>query len=176
MELPPFSLSRLANLTHAVAARLSLSIPSWQHVYRRLLRELDIEIEPSRRWMRQFLQSLQLSWKLAATCTRYRPSEADIAARERKLFAAARHLLVRSLRNLKGSQRMSGKFVQILCFVGRLSLNSLSVRAITVRVEPDLRVCLSARRHRHDYDLMWFGSHSTLRHCGLRSCWRQLVS
>ena len=33
----------------------------------------------------QFLHSLQLSWKLAATCTRSRPSEADIA-RERKLL------------------------------------------------------------------------------------------
>ena len=45
-ELPPFALSRLANLTHAVAARLSLSVPTWQHVYRRVLRELDIEFEP----------------------------------------------------------------------------------------------------------------------------------
>ena len=35
--------------------------------------------------MRQFLQSLQLSWKLATTHTRHRPSEADIA-RERKLL------------------------------------------------------------------------------------------
>ena len=34
---------------------------------------------------RQFLRSLQLSWKLAATCTRRRPSEADIA-RERTLL------------------------------------------------------------------------------------------
>ena len=47
VELPPFALSRLANLTHAVAARLSLSVASWQHVYRRVLRELDIEFEPS---------------------------------------------------------------------------------------------------------------------------------
>ena len=85
VELPPFALSRLANLTHAVAARLSLSVPTWQHVYRRVLRELDIEFEPSRRRTRQFLCSLQLSWKLAATCTRNRPSEADIA-RERKLL------------------------------------------------------------------------------------------
>ena len=34
---------------------------------------------------RQFLRSLQLSWKLATTSTRHRPSEADIA-RERKLL------------------------------------------------------------------------------------------
>ena len=81
----PFALSRLANLTQAVAARLSLSITSWQHVYRRVLRELDIEFEPSRRWTRQFLQSLQLSRKLAAAHTRHRLSEADIA-RERKLL------------------------------------------------------------------------------------------
>ena len=80
-----FAFSRLANLTHAVAARLTLSVPTWQHVYRRVLRELDIEFEPSRRWTRQFLCSLQLSWKLAATYTRSRPSEADIA-RERKLL------------------------------------------------------------------------------------------
>ena len=85
MELPPFALSRLANLTHVVAVRLSLSVSTWKHVYRRVLRELDIEIEPSRRRTRQFLQSLQLSWKLAATHTRHRPSEADIA-RERKLL------------------------------------------------------------------------------------------
>ena len=85
VDLPPFALSRLANLTHAVAARLSLSVPTWQHVYRRVLRELDIEFEPGKKWTRQFLRSLQLSWKLAATCTRSRPSEADIA-RERKLL------------------------------------------------------------------------------------------
>ena len=85
VDLPPFALSRLANLTHAVAGRLSLSVPTWQHVYRRVLRELDIEFEPTRHWTRQFLHSLQLSWKLAAICTRHRPSEADIA-RERKLL------------------------------------------------------------------------------------------
>ena len=85
MELSPFALSRLANLTHAVAARLSLSIPSWQHVYRRVLRYLDIEFEPGKKCTRQFLRSLQLSWKLAATCTRYRPGKADIA-RERNLL------------------------------------------------------------------------------------------
>ena len=75
---------RPPDLTHAVAARLSLSVPTWQHVYRRVLRELDIEFEPSGYWTRQFLRSLQLSWKLAATCSRRRPSEADIA-RERTL-------------------------------------------------------------------------------------------
>ena len=85
MELPPFAFSRLANLTHAVAARLSLSVLIWQHVYRRVLRELDVEFEPTRHWTLQFLGRLQLSWKLAATHTRHRPSEADIA-RERKLL------------------------------------------------------------------------------------------
>ena len=85
MEQAPFALSRLANLTHAVAARLSLSVPSGQHAHRRVLRELDIEFEPNRHWTRQFLRSLQLSWKIAATCTRHRPSEADIA-KERKLL------------------------------------------------------------------------------------------
>ena len=85
MELPPFALSRLANLTHAVAAMLSLGVPSLQHVYRRVLRELDIELVPSSQWTWKFLRSLQLSWKLAATCTRHRPSEADIA-RERNLL------------------------------------------------------------------------------------------
>ena len=59
--------------------------PHLQHVYHRVPRELDIEFEPSRRWTRQFQRSLHLSWKLAATCTRHRPSEADIA-RERKLL------------------------------------------------------------------------------------------
>ena len=85
VELPPFALSRLADLTRAVAARLSLSVSSWQQVHFRVLRELDIEYEPKKEWTRQFLRSLQLSWKLAATCTRHRPSEADIA-RERKLL------------------------------------------------------------------------------------------
>ena len=83
VDLPPFALSRLAWRTHAIAARLNLSVPTWHHVYRRVLRELDIEFEPSRRWTRQFLQSLQLSWKLAATSTR--PSEAH-TTRERNLL------------------------------------------------------------------------------------------
>ena len=50
-----------------------------------MLREHDIESEPSDRWTRQFPQSLQLSWKFAAILTRRRPSEADIA-RERNLL------------------------------------------------------------------------------------------
>ena len=79
----PFS--RLANLTHAVAGRLSFSVPTWQHVYHRVLRELDIEFESTIHWPRQFLHSLQLSWKAAAICTRSRPSEPDIT-RERKLL------------------------------------------------------------------------------------------
>ena len=45
-----FALSRLAILTHAVAARLRLSVTTWQHVHRRVLRELDIEFEPTRHW------------------------------------------------------------------------------------------------------------------------------
>ena len=53
-----FGLSRLAKLTHAVAARLSLSVHTWQHVYRRMLRK--------------FLRGLQLPWKLAATHTSHR--------------------------------------------------------------------------------------------------------
>ena len=52
---------------------------------RRVRCELDIEFEPSKKWTWLFLRSLQLSWKLAATCTRGSPSEADIA-RERKLL------------------------------------------------------------------------------------------
>ena len=67
VDLPPFALSRLAKLTHAVAARLSLSVTTWQHVCCRVLRELDIEFEPKKEWRRQFLHGLQLSWKLAAT-------------------------------------------------------------------------------------------------------------
>ena len=50
----PFAVSRLANLTHAVAARLRLSVPTWQHVHRRVLRELDIEFEPTRDWTSSF--------------------------------------------------------------------------------------------------------------------------
>ena len=46
MELPPFALSRLANLTHAVAARLSVSASPLGST---VLRELDIELEPKKR-------------------------------------------------------------------------------------------------------------------------------
>ena len=49
-----FAFSRLANLTHAVVARLRLSVPTWQHVHRRVLRELDIEFEPTRHWSSSF--------------------------------------------------------------------------------------------------------------------------
>ena len=55
----PFAISRLANLTHAVAARLRLSVPTWQHVHRRVLRELDIEFEPTRHRTRKFRGDLQ---------------------------------------------------------------------------------------------------------------------
>ena len=47
------------------------------------------------------------SWRLAATCTRHRPSEADIT-RERKLLAA-RHPHVRLLWNLTGSLMELGR-------------------------------------------------------------------
>ena len=50
----PFALSRLANLTHAVAARLRPSVTTWQHVHRRVLRELDIEFEPTTHWTSSF--------------------------------------------------------------------------------------------------------------------------
>ena len=53
VELPPFALSRLAILTHAVAGRLSLSVTTWQHVFPRALLELDIEFEPTRHWTLQ---------------------------------------------------------------------------------------------------------------------------
>ena len=56
----------------------------------------------------------------------------------------------------------SGKFVEFFCLFGRLSLNSLSVRAITVREESKLHVDLPARCHRHDYDLTWFGRRDTV--------------
>ena len=45
---------------------------------------------------------------------------------------------------------------------GRLSLNSLSVRATTVREESNLHVDIPAICHRHDYDLMWFGHRDTV--------------
>ena len=84
--LPLFALSRLANLTHAVAGRLSLSVPTWQHVYRRVLRELDIEFEPSRRWTRQFpVAACSSRGNLLRFAPASRPSEAD-TARERKLL------------------------------------------------------------------------------------------
>ena len=76
----PFRVSRTSHIPSR-AGSVPAS-PIWQHVDRSVLRELDIEFEPSRRWTRQFLQ---LSWKLAATCTRHTPSEAD-TARESKLL------------------------------------------------------------------------------------------
>ena len=84
VNLLPFAFSRLA-VTHAVASFPSLNVPIWKDVYRRVINELDIEFEPGKEWTRQFLRSLQLSWKLAAICTCSRPSEIDIA-RERKLL------------------------------------------------------------------------------------------
>ena len=87
-----FALSRLKNLTHAVAARLRLSVPTWHHVHRRVL---DIDFEPTRHWSRQFLRSLQLSWKLAALCNRHRPSEADIATEHKLLQVRVIHLCAR---------------------------------------------------------------------------------
>ena len=68
----PFALSRLANLTHAVAARLSLRIPSWQHFYHRVLRELDIEFEPTIHWTSSFFTacSYRGSSRRFATATR----------------------------------------------------------------------------------------------------------
>ena len=57
---------------HAVAARLSLSIPSWQHVYHRVLRELDIEFEPTRHWTSSFFTACSChgSSRRLATATR----------------------------------------------------------------------------------------------------------
>ena len=68
----PFALSRLANLTHAVAARLRLSVPTWQHVHRRVLRELDIEFEPTRHWTSSFFTACSYhgSSRRLATATR----------------------------------------------------------------------------------------------------------
>ena len=68
-ELPPFALSRLANLTRAVAARLSLSVHTWQHVYRRMLRELDIEFEPSSQLTRKFLRWTERTCETLRTCS-----------------------------------------------------------------------------------------------------------
>ena len=68
----PFAISRLANLTHAVAARLRLSVPTWQHVHRRVLREFDIEFEPTRHWTRRFFTACSYhgSSRRLATATR----------------------------------------------------------------------------------------------------------
>ena len=51
-----------------------------------MLHELDIESEPTRLWTKQFLHSLQLTLKLAATCTRHRPSEAGIAREQLRVI------------------------------------------------------------------------------------------
>ena len=80
VDLPPFGLSRLSNLTHAFAARLSPSVHTWQHVYRRVLRELDIGFEPKKEWTRQFLRSLQLSWKLAGRVRLTSPENANFCS------------------------------------------------------------------------------------------------
>ena len=60
----PFDVLR-TSLTPLQPGFVSAS-PTWQHVYRRVLRELDIEFEPSSQRTWKFLHSLQLSWKLAA--------------------------------------------------------------------------------------------------------------
>ena len=67
----------------------------------RVLRKLDIEFEPTRHWTRQFLRSLLLhgnSRRLAPATGRAR-----LTLQRAQTSAAARHLPVRSLRNLKGS-------------------------------------------------------------------------
>ena len=87
-ELPPFALRRLANLTHPVAVRLSPSIPLGSTS----IAACFARFERTRHWTRQFQRSLQLSWKLAATCTRHRPSEAVIA-RERNLLQPSTHAI-----------------------------------------------------------------------------------
>ena len=82
MELPPSALARLANLTHAVAARLSLNIHTWQHVYRSVLRELDIEFEPKSERTRQFYAACSYhgsSRRLANAAGRVRLTLPEIA-------------------------------------------------------------------------------------------------
>ena len=102
------------------------------------------------------------------------PVEFDLQAALRKAKAVGPSILGVVLRGKGlGLRTKEWKF---LCLLGRLSLNSPSVCAITVREEPNLHLNLIARCHRHDYDLMWFWSHSISRHRGLRSCWRQSVS
>ena len=44
----PFRISRTSHMPSL--NRLSLSVPTWHHVYRRVLRELDIEFEPTGHW------------------------------------------------------------------------------------------------------------------------------
>ena len=95
---------------------------------------------------------------------------AEMACRDPATTSAVVDLTV--LRTPRGEWTIRG----ISLPFGRLSLNSLSVCTIPVRMELNLHVDLTATCHRHDYDLMWFGSRLTSRHCGLRSRWRQLVS
>ena len=95
---------------------------------------------------------------------------AEMACRDPTTTAAVVDLTV--LRASRAEWKIRGIFLSFW----RFSLNSLCVRAITVREESNLYAIPPARRHRHGHYLMWFGSHLTSRHCGLRSRWRQLVS
>ena len=96
----PFRVSR--NLTHAVAARLSLGLAA------RLPPRAARARHRIRAWQTMdagsFLRSLQLSWKLAATCTPA-TGRARLALPESvKLLQLRVHLPVRSLQNLTGPQ------------------------------------------------------------------------
>ena len=99
---------------------------------------LDIEFEPTRLWTKQFLHSLQLSLKLAATCNRHRPSW---HCQRAETLAAARHLLVRSLQNLTVSQMERG----------RDSCAHGSIRRAWVDQEGRISPCLRFARFRHGH-------------------------
>ena len=86
------------------AARLSLSAPTWRHVYRRVLGALELALVADRRWTGTFpTRAAVVEAIVEARGDLYprRPSEADIA-RERRLLAGARHLLARSPQDLAG--------------------------------------------------------------------------
>ena len=126
--------------------------PIWQHVYRRVLRELNIEFEPTRHWTRQFLRRLQLSWKLAATCPwlcqcdRFRISQDRIGNLDK---TAVRMVPTGERGWSKGesAQVFASRAFVTVTVAANMSVHRLSMRAgpIECDIRPHIKLCYVQR-------------------------------
>ena len=128
----PFTLSRLANLTHAIAARLRLSVPTWQHVHRRVRLTSNSsppDIGPA------VSSQLAAIMEARGDLQPRRPSEADIA-RERKLL---------QLRVIHLCDRFGISQVRIW------NLDETAVRLVPKKKKNRVSPCLRLARFRHGH-------------------------